>query len=66
MRCKTLQPSCAVYLPAAAAVGAGIPAEFVMKNTTKFADPMLAFADKGGELGELQGALLLGEVCCSV
>ncbi len=36
----------------AAAVGAGIPAEFVMKNTTKFADPMLAFADKGGELGE--------------
>jgi hypothetical protein len=33
-----------------AAVGAGIPAEFVMKNTTKFADPMLAFADKGGEL----------------
>lgn len=52
-------------LSAAAAVGAGIPAEFVMKNTTKFADPMLAFADKGGELGEWEGALLPGEVCCS-
>lgn len=36
----------------AAGVGSGIPAEFVMKNTTKFADPMLAFADQGGELGE--------------
>lgn len=35
----------------AASVGQGIPQEFVMKNTTKFADPMLAFSDKGGQLG---------------
>ena len=25
-----------------------------MKNTTKFADPMLAFSDQGGHLGECQ------------
>lgn len=31
-------------------VGAGIPQDFSMKNTTKFADPMLAFSDAGGAL----------------
>lgn len=36
----------------AAGVGAGIPQDFVMRNTTKFADPMLAFSDAGGQLGE--------------
>ncbi len=36
----------------AAAVGQGIPHDYVMKNSTKFADPMLAFSDKGGQLGE--------------
>lgn len=29
-------------------VGNGIPQGFVMKNTTKFADPMLAFSDRDG------------------
>ncbi|PSC71197.1 transcription initiation factor IIF subunit beta [Micractinium conductrix] len=33
-----------------ASVAAGIPQEFVMKNTTKFADPMLAFSDAVGAL----------------
>lgn len=37
---------------AAASVGQGIPQDFVLKNTTKFADPMLAFSDRGGEMGE--------------
>lgn len=41
--------------PRAASVGAGIPSDFLMRNTTKFADPMLAFADKGGELGAAGG-----------
>lgn len=33
-----------------ASIGQGIPQDFVMKNTTKFADPMLAFSNKGGQL----------------
>ncbi|KAL4451986.1 hypothetical protein ABPG75_007648 [Micractinium tetrahymenae] len=33
-----------------AGVAAGIPQDFVMRNTTKFADPMLAFSDAGGQL----------------
>lgn len=33
-------------------MGQGIPHDYVMKNSTKFADPMLAFSDKGGQLGE--------------
>ncbi|KAI3437929.1 hypothetical protein D9Q98_000373 [Chlorella vulgaris] len=33
-----------------ATVGQGIPHDYVMKNSTKFADPMLAFSDKGGQL----------------
>jgi hypothetical protein len=36
----------------AAGIALGIPQTFVMKNTTKFADPMLAFSDSGGQIGD--------------
>ena len=40
----------------AAAMGRSLPQDFVMRNTTKHADPMLAFSDRGGELGEPDSA----------
>jgi hypothetical protein len=47
------------FLPAET-VGNGIPQGFVMKNTTKFADPMLAFSDRdGAELGGRAGSRAL-------
>jgi hypothetical protein len=45
----------ALHPRTAASVAQGIPQDFVMKNTTKFADPMLAFSDQGGQLGRSAG-----------
>lgn len=48
------QPPAPAPSAVAETVGNGIPQGFVMKNTTKFADPMLAFSDRdGAELGGL-------------
>ena len=59
-RLRRLTQQLRSFHPAAAGLGGGVPQDYLLRNTTKNGDPMLAFSDRGGELSAWLGRLWLG------